>query len=120
MSVTSTRQITLTQIGDNLNNSISVSAASNGSAPGDIDVFGLSAGDNTLTLPTGGTTPSGATLIPPAGNTQTLTLKGVGGDTGIRLSKVDPTSISFDSAALPANIIVNAGGTVNGFRVVWT
>jgi hypothetical protein len=119
MAVASTRVITITYAGE-LVGSFTFSAAQNSVAPGDIDIFSLALGDNTIPLPTGGSTPSGATIIPPTGNTQTLTLKGVGGDTGIRLNKVDPTSISFDAAALPANFILNAGGVVTGLRVVWT
>jgi hypothetical protein len=78
----------------------------------------LSAGDNTITVPTGGSTVKGACILPPAGNAQAITLKGVGGDTGVALSKLDPTSLSFETA--PANFILNAGGTITGLRIVWT
>lgn len=119
MSVASTRQVVITQVGDNLNNNITVTAAGNAASPGDIDVFGLVIGPNTITLPTGGTTPKGATIVPPSSNTQTITLKGVAGDTGIALHKTDPTSISFDSPP-PVSFVLAAGGTIDGLRVIWT
>lgn len=119
MAVSSTRVVTITYAGE-LVGSFTFSAGANANAPGDIDIFSLAPGDNTIPLPTGGSTCQGATIIPPVGNANALTLKGVGGDTGIRINKVDPTSISFDAAALPANIILNAGSTTSGLRIVWT
>lgn len=119
MAVASTRVITITYAGD-LVASLAFNAAGNAVCPGDIDIFTLSAGNNSIPLPTGGSTPAGATIIPPNGNTQALILKGVNADTGIQLHKTDPTSITFDPAALPANFVINAAGTVTGLRVVWT
>lgn len=115
MAVTSTRKVIVTYTGD-LVGTFSFSAASNATAPGDIDSINLSSGANTVTIPS---TAKGATIVPPAGNTQTLTLKGISGDTGIALSKTDPTSISFDTTP-PASFILTAGGTINGLRVVWS
>lgn len=119
MSVASTRQVVITQVGDNLNNNITVTAAGNGASPGDIDVFSLTTGANTITLPTGGTTPKGATIVPPSGNTQTITLKGIAGDTGIPLHKTDPTSIGFDNPP-PASFVLTVGGNIDGLRIIWT
>lgn len=119
MAVNSTRIITISQVGDGLTNNAVFPAAANGASPGDIDVIALAAGNNTITLPTGGVTPTGATLVPPAGNTQALILKGVAGDTGIAIAKTDPCSLSFENPP-PASFVVNAAGIVNGFRVVWT
>ena len=119
MAVASTRIITITMSGDINVPSMSFSAAANAVAPGDIDVFSLTAGANTITLPTGGSTPKGATIIPPPANVQTITLKGITGDTGIALHKTDPTSISFDTAP-PASFVLTVGGTIDGLRVVWT
>ncbi len=119
MAVQSTRIITITQVGDGMNNSSVHPAAPNGASPGDIDIFSLALGANTITLPTGGSTPTGATIIPPTGNTQALILKGVAGDTGITIGKTDPCSISFENPP-PASFVINAAGAVNGLRVVWT
>lgn len=70
----------------------------------------LSSGANTITVPTGATK---VIIIPPAANTQTLTLKGVTGDTGIPLSPTDVAVIPFP-ASPPANIVVTAGGATTG------
>lgn len=118
MSITSSRVETITFAGD-IDVSLSFAAADNSSSPGSVSIYTLTTGANTITLPTGGSTPKGATLVPPSGNTQTLTLKGVSGDTGITLHKTNPTTITFD-ATPPANFILTAGGTITGLRIVWT
>lgn len=69
----------------------------------------LSAGANTITIPSGATC---VMITPPSGNTQALTLKGVSGDTGIAISKTKPTLLSFDTP--PANFVINAAGSVTG------
>jgi hypothetical protein len=119
MAVASQRSIAIVMTGD-IAITTSVSAAQNTNAPGDVDVFSLALGANTITLPTGGTAPLGATIVPPPGNTQALTLKGIAGDTGIPIHKTDPTSISFDASAPPASFVLNSAGVVNGLRVIWT
>ncbi len=118
MAVTSTRNIAITFAGD-FSATLSFAAANNSLAPGDVDIFSLAAGPNTITLPTGGSTPKGATIVPPPTNTQTLTLKGVAGDTGIALHKTDPSTVTFD-APPPVSFVLTAGGTIDGLRVVWT
>lgn len=69
--------------------------------------------------PTGGSTVKAATIIPPAGNTQSLTLKGVTGDTGLVLSLTEPMTLTFKATPATTFLIV-AGGTVTGLRIVWT
>jgi|SRR6516162_1078026 hypothetical protein len=117
MAVNATRVVTITYSGD-IQGTDTLSAAANAVSPGSVTVHTLTVGDNTITVPTGGSTVKGATIVPPAGNAQTITLKGVGGDTGIALSKLDPTSLGFDTA--PVNFILNAGGTINLLRILWT
>ena len=117
MATTSNRTVSISFSGDLVSN-LSFAAAANSTSPGSITIFTLSAGNNTITLPTGGSAVKSATIIPPTGNTQTLTLKGVNGDTGIALHKLDPTVVSFDTTP-PANFVLNAGGTITGLRVVW-
>ncbi len=118
MAVTATRQLVLTYTGD-VTASETLNAASNAVSPGSVTLHSLAAGDNTITVPTSaGVTVKGATIVPPSGNAQTITLKGVGGDTGVALSKVDPTSIAFETA--PANFILNAGGIIAALRIFWT
>lgn len=118
MAVNAARTITINFTGDVISAKI-YNAAENAVSPGSITLHALSAGDNTITVPSAtGFTVKGATIVPPSTNTQAITLKGVGGDTGIALSKTDPTSIAFETA--PVNFILNAGGTINGLRIVWT
>lgn len=117
MAVNATRTITIAFTND-INGTQTLNAAANASSPGSITIHTLAPGDNTITVPTGGSTVKGATIIPPAGNTNAIILKGVGGDTGVTLSKVDPTSIGFETA--PANFVLNAGSTIAGMRIVWS
>ena len=119
MAVASSRTTTISMSGDINVPSMSFPAASNANAPGDIDVLELAAGNNTITLPTGGSAPKGATIIPPPGNVQTMTLKGVGGDTGIPMHLTDPSTITFATPP-PASFVITAGGIITGLRVVWT
>lgn len=117
MAVTATRTITIAYTVD-VNGTNTLSAASNAVSPGSVTVHALSLGDNTITVPTGGTTVKGACIVPPSGNAQSIILKGIGGDTGITLSKLDPTSIAFEAA--PVNFILTAGGAINILRIFWT
>src|SRR5262245_52770286 len=117
MAVNATRTITIVYSGDVQGNE-PLAAAPNAVSPGSVTIHTLSLGDNTITVPTGGSTVKGATIVPPSGNAQTITLKGVGGDTGVALSKLDPTSIGFETA--PANFVLNAGGAITGLRIFWT
>lgn len=95
------------------------SAADNNLAPGSVTIHALVIGANTIVVPLStGMTIKGATIIPPVGNTAALTLKGVAGDTGIVISKTDPTSIAFEAA--PVNFVLNTGAAINGLLIVWT
>jgi len=120
MAAASTRNIVITFTGDIQYNQ-TFSAGSNATAPGDIDVVTLAVGNNTITVPNIAALAvgKGCTIVPPAGNVNTITLKGVGGDTGISLHKTDPTSITFDSPP-PANFVLTAGAQIDGVRLIWT
>jgi hypothetical protein len=118
MAVTSER-ITTIKFTGGANYYQEFSAASNTNSPASENIYTLAVGANTITLPTGGSTPKGATIIPPVGNEETITLKGVSGDTGIALHKTDPTSITFDSPA-PASFVLTAGDEIEGLRIVWS
>lgn len=118
MSITSNRSIVITFEEDYIGN-LSFPAAENITSPGAISILTLASGNNIITLPTGGSSVRGATIVPPAGNTVALTLKGVAGDTGIVLSKVDPTSIAFDTAP-PASFVLDAGAELIGLRIAWS
>ena len=118
MAVNAARTVTINLTGDVIADKI-FSAAENAASPGAIVIYALASGDNTIPVPTmTGITVKGATIIPPSGNTVGLILKGAGADTGITISKTDPTSIAFETA--PANIVINTGAILNGLRIVWT
>lgn len=118
MAITSNRKIVIAFSGDQ-SFQLSPEAAANASAPNaqEIKTF-TGAGDNTVTVPTGGTTPKGVTILPPAGNTAVLTLKGAAGDTGIPIHLTDPTSLGLATGAV--SFILNVSATVTGIRFIWT
>lgn len=117
MAVTSNRAQTITYTGDVTGSEV-VNAAQNAASPGSVTLHTLSSGANTVLLPTGGSTVVSATILPPAGNTQTLILKGVTGDTGVGLHLTDPTTVAF--AATVSSFCLTAGGTITGLRIYWS
>lgn len=117
MSVASARSQIITYTGDVIGSEI-ISAASNVTSPGSVTLHTLAAGANTITAPTGGSVPTAATILPPSGNTQTLTLKGVTGDTGVALHLTDPTTIGLATSV--TTFCLTAGGTVTGLRIYWS
>lgn len=60
----------------------------------------------------------GVVIIPPSSNAQSLTLKGVTVDTGVALSKIAPTVITFDKTP-PTSFGITAGGAVTGVQLLW-
>ena len=92
-------------------------ASENAAAPGGVNVVSLASGNNTITVPAGFTVKA-VTIIPPASNTEFITLQGVNGDAGIPISPTEPTSIAF--AASPSSFVLLAGNTINGLRLVWS
>ena len=117
MAVTSNRVATITYTGD-VTGTESLPAASNTVSPGSVTIHTLASGANTITAPTGGTIASAATILPPVGNTQTITLKGVTGDTGVALHLTDPTTVAL--AATVTTFVLTAGGTITGLRIYWS
>lgn len=118
MAATSTRIITITYTGEVVGSEI-ISAEPNASSPASITIHSLTTNTNTITLPTGGSTVRAATIVPPTGNTQTITLKGTTTDTGLIVSSSNPTSIAFGTTP-PTSIILNAGNVIEGLRIFWT
>lgn len=118
MSATSNRTIGLAFSGDRVANP-AASAAANINSPAAVAApITLAIGDNTITVPTGGTVPTAVTIIKPAGNTATIKLKGAGGDTGVKLHATDPDSISLDPTQ--ASFILNATALVTGVVLIWS
>jgi hypothetical protein len=79
------------------------------------DIISLSTGFNAVSVPPGATH---MTIYPPAANTNSLTLKGITGDTGIALSKTTLTCLSLDTGVTTVGLTTSpAGFTV---EVTWT
>lgn len=117
MATSSTRSQTVTFSGD-VNAALAQAAAANANSPGQTTIQNLAAGANTINAPGGGTVPTSVTIIPPAGNVNLLTLKGIAGDTGIPIHKTDPTTIALDSSF--ASFVLNAAAITNGVRLIWS
>ncbi len=117
MAVGASRVTTITFTGD-VTGVQTVAAAANVASPGQMDIVSLTTGANTITAPTGGSTPKCVTIVPPPGNTQALTLKGITGDTGVPLHLTDPSSVSLAGAF--TSLVINAAGPVVGMRLIWS
>lgn len=117
MAATSTRTSTVTFTGDVTGTEVST-AATNAVSPAQIEIKTLASGANTITVPTGGSTPTACTIIPPSANALAITLKGVSGDTGIRIHNTDPTTIALDSSV--STFVLNAANTITGCRFIWS
>lgn len=116
MAGTSTVTISGTLVGGNTgSDTFATKSITNTSAAEYTQQINLASGFNSITVPSGVT---GAYMLPPPANTQTLTLKGVTGDTGIAISPTAPCVIGFASSP-PATIGITAGGTVNNFVIIW-
>lgn len=116
--ITSNRLSSVTFTGD-INTTIAYNTSENDGSPGAISILTLAIGNNTIALPTGGSTPVSATIVPPEGNLATITLKGVNGDTGVRINPTDPTILTFDPDALPASFVLTASAEIIGLTIVW-
>lgn len=77
--------------------------------------YDLSSGFNSITVPTSYHV-DGFTLFPPSGNTTSITLKGITGDTGIRLHNTMASQIAINSSVTAIGITTGAAVTV---RIAW-
>lgn len=112
MSVTSDRSVVISFTGD-VEFTQEFPATTNSSGSGQNQLVTLAAGANTITVPSNAVA---VTIIKPTGNTVTLTLKGVTGDTGIALSLTSPDSISLASVS---TFVLTASDTVT-IRLVYS
>lgn len=117
MSVTAARTITVVYSGD-VTGTETITAASNSASAGSVEIKTLSSGDNTITVPTGGTTPTCCIIVPPTANSTSITLKGVSGDTGIRIHNTDPSAIALHSTV--TSFVLTTGGSITGVRFYWS
>lgn len=81
-------------------------------AIGDV-LRGLSSGANTVSVPTGTTL---VIIIPPTTNTETITLKGVSGDTGRQISKTKPTILAWETGS---DFVLTTSGAIATARVLF-
>lgn len=119
MSVTSNITATITQSGDAVQ-SISAEALPNTNAPTAISNIALTNGTTTITCPS--TTVfqvRAALIVPPTNNAGTITLKGASGDTGIAISGINPTMLTFSTTATPSSFLLVASTTTN-IQVFWS
>lgn len=117
MTVVANRRVSVTFEND-LESSTTYSATENSDAPGQVQIVTLANGNNTITVPTGGTVATACTIVKPTGNTTAITLKGVNGDTGIRLHDTDPDSISIDDGV--TTFVINVAAELAGVRLIWS
>jgi hypothetical protein len=114
---TSTRKTTIVYSGD-VDGTQELVAADNADSPAMVELKTLALGANTITVPTSGTTPTAVTIVPPSDNTTSITLKGVTGDTGVRIHNTDPTTIALHSGV--ASFVLTAAAEVTGVRLYWS
>jgi hypothetical protein len=93
-------------------------AGENPNSPGQNEVRSLATGANTIAVPGGGATTVAVTIVPPAGNTVAITLKGVAGDAGILLHPTDPSTIALGPSVV--SFALNAASPVTGIRFMWS
>ncbi len=118
MAAQSTRVTTITFTND-VEGTQTVEAATNTASPAAIAIQALASGANTITVPAStGVTVTACTIIPPTGNTTSITFKGVTGDTGVRLHNTDPTSVAIYSDV--TSFCLTAGAIIQGVRFIWT
>jgi hypothetical protein len=114
MAITGKR-ITVVSYSGDLDFTEQFPAADNAASPGVIDLVNLANGFNSVAVKTAA---KALTIVPPSGNATSITLKGVTGDTGIRIHNTDPTTIAIDSSV--TTIGLTAGGAITGVRFIWT
>lgn len=118
MSNTSTRNVQIGFSGD-VTLDVIQSALANDVSPAEAVLQSLLSGDNAITAPVvDAIVVTALTIIPPAGNLNIITLKGVNGDTGIPLHLTDPSSISLDSTFV--SLVLNAADDITGVRLIWS
>jgi hypothetical protein len=110
------RKITIAFSGD-INGTQEFDAEDNSSSPATTGPLSLTTGANTIIVPTGGAAPTCCTIVKPSDNTATITLKGISGDTGVKLHPTDPDSISIASDV--TQFVLTVSADVN-LRFVWS
>jgi hypothetical protein len=76
-------------------------------------LVGLSSGANTITVPAGTKL---VIIIPPTTNTETITAKGVSGDTGFQISKTEPTPLTWQTGS---SFVLTTSGAIAACKVLF-
>lgn len=118
MASTSRRVVSIALTGDVTTATLTRAATTNTSSPAQTDLVTLASGNNFIPFPTGGSSPAGVTITPPAGNTNSITLKGTTADTGLSLHLTDPTSLGLGSTT--GTLVLTASSTISGVRLDWS
>lgn len=117
MSVTANRTTTIELTGD-VTATLTERAAENAASAGAITVQALANGFNSVAVPSStGVVVTSVTIVPPTGNSTSITLKGLTGDTGIRLHDTDPTTLALHSSVTAIGL--TAGAAIQGVRFIW-
>lgn len=114
---TARRKVTITYSGD-VDGEQEINAETNTDSPAAVELKTLALGANTITVPTAGTVPTAVTIVPPTDNTTSITLKGISGDTGIRIHNTDPTTIALHSGV--TSFVLTTGAEIVGVRLYWS
>lgn len=87
---------------------VDVSIAAVSTSVGDSSTTSYAVGFTAITPPAAATA---ALIIPPAGNTNAIKLKGITGDTGVSLHPTNPTVISFPAGST-FGLTISTGATI--------
>lgn len=118
MATSAAKTITVTFTGD-VSGTQTLTPATNATSAAKVDILTLASGANTITVPAvTGFTVTGCVIAPPAGNVNSITFKGVSGDTGTRLHNTDPSYLALDSSVV--SFVLTAGAQVSGVRIEWS
>ena len=118
MSVSASRTATIVYSGDVVGTE-TLTALVNAASPGSVTVQTLASGFNSVSVPSStGITVTSVTIQPPTGNTTSITIKGVTGDTGIRIHDTDPFTLTLHSSVTAIGL--TAGAAIQGVRFYWS
>ena len=116
---TSTTQLTVSFALSTSGDAISIQLF-NAWSPCVVQAINLNSGNNTINTTTcpALVTAGAMIILPPTGNGQAMTLKGVNGDTGLAISAVGPTLISLGTSPL-TSFVINAAGSITPLQIAF-
>lgn len=92
----------------------------NSASPATSQVLNLANGDNTINATNcpALTYASGLVIVPPNGNGNAITIKGIGADTGLPISPIAPFIYPF-AVTPPTSFVINTTGGITGVTLIW-